>query len=124
MPKSRDRHKKTSAQSRKSGSPRYGKPRPLADLLARPAPALSSLARRAAQAEDWLRLVRGWVAVEQASHVTSAVERNGTLTIYVASAAWAARLRFEAGNLLVKARGHDARVEAVQVKVLPPARKG
>jgi hypothetical protein len=122
MPKSRDRNKKTGTQSVKSGSPRYGKPRALADLLARPASPLAALAQRAAAAEDWLRLVQGWVPGGVAPHVTSAVLRSQKLTVYVASAAWAARLRFETEMLLGKARETNAGIEAVHVKVLPPPR--
>lgn len=123
MPKTGDRHKKTGAQTGKSGSPRYGKPRPLADLLVRPASPLSALRERAAAAGDWLRLVQDWVPAGLGPHVTSAVGRGHQLTVYVASAAWAARLRFEAPALLGKARAHDPGIEAVQVKVLPPSRR-
>lgn len=122
MPKSPGRHKKTGAQTRKSGYPRYGKPRALADLLARPASPLAALRERAAAAEDWLQLVRAWVTPELAAHVTSVVERGPALTIYVSSAAWAARLRFEADALLERARGKNTALTALSVKILPPQR--
>ncbi|MBV6418134.1 MAG: hypothetical protein CMLOHMNK_02927 [Steroidobacteraceae bacterium] len=122
MPKTHGRHKKTGAQTRKSGSPRYGKPRALADLLARPASPLVSLQTRALAAGDWLRRVRGWVPGDLAPHVTSAVERDRALTVYVASAAWAARLRFETPSLLERAREASPDVTEVRVKVLPGAR--
>jgi|GEM_PF-3130274 len=122
MPKSRGRHKQTGAQSRKSGSPRYGKPGALADLLARPTSPLVTLRQRAEAAQEWLGLVRSWLPAGTASQVTSAVEREGTLAVYVALAAWAARLRFETETLLAKARERNARIATVQVKVLPPSR--
>ncbi|MFO1510874.1 MAG: DciA family protein [Steroidobacteraceae bacterium] len=124
MPKTRGRHKQTGAQSRNSGSPRYGKPGALADLLARPASPLATLRARARAAEDWLTLVRSWLPADTASRVTSAVEREGRLTVYVASATWAARLHFEVEALLTKVREQNGRIAAVQVKVLPPSRAG
>jgi len=124
MPKTRGRHKQTGAQSRNSGSPRYGKPGALADLLARPASPLATLRARARAAQDWLTLVRSWLPADTASHITSAVEREGRLTVYVASAAWAARLRFEVEALLTKARERSSRIATVQVKVLPPSGAG
>jgi len=122
MPNERNRHKKTGAQTGKSGSARYGKPRPLTDLLARPSSPLTTLQRRAQAAGDWLRFVQAAVAADLAPHVTSAVERGHILTIYVASAAWAARLQFTADDLLAQARGEDPSLHAVRVKVRPPAR--
>lgn len=120
MPKTRGRHKKTGAQTRKSGSPRYGKPRALTDLLARPTSPLATLQKRAEAAQDWLRLVKAWVPPELAPHVTSAVERDHMLTIYVASAAWAARLAFATHDILARARETASGVETVRVKILPP----
>ncbi len=122
MPKTRGRHKKTGAQTRKSGSPRYGKPRSLTDLLARPASPLATLQKRADAAQDWLRLVKACVPAELAPRVTSAVERGQVLTVYVASAAWAARLAFATEDILARARETAPGVEAVRVKILPPGR--
>jgi len=121
MPNERYRHKKTGAQTRKSGSARYGKPRSLTDLLARPSSPLTGLQRRARAAGEWLRFVQAAVPPHLAPHVTSAVERGHILTIYVASAAWAARLQFAADDLLERARGEDPGLQALRVKVTPPA---
>lgn len=122
MPKTRIGHKKTGAQTGKSGSARYGKPRSLTDLLARPASPLATLQQRAAAARDWLDLVRAWLPDPLAHEVTSATLRGAALTIYVASAAWAARLRFETEGLLAQAQGIEPGVTEVRVKILPPAR--
>lgn len=125
MPKSLYRHKKTGAQTGKSGKPRYGKPGALTDLLARPSSALlSGLQRNARAAHDWLRLVRTSLPPDLSPHVTSAAERGHVLTIYVASAAWAARLQFAAEEILTRARETDPALRAVRVKVLPPAPAG
>jgi hypothetical protein len=122
MPNERNRHKKTGAQTGKSGSARYGKPRSLTDLLARPSSPLTTLQRRARAAGDWLTFVQAVAPAHLAPHVTSAVERGHILTIYVASAAWAARLKFTAETLLAQARGEDPDLQAVRVKVMPQAR--
>ncbi|MGE0581829.1 MAG: DciA family protein [Steroidobacteraceae bacterium] len=83
---------------------------------------MAALAERAAAAGDWLQLVKGWVPAALAPHVTSAVERGQVLTVYVASAAWAARLRFETAALLGQAREKSGAIATVQVKVMPPTR--
>lgn len=122
MPNERNRHKKTGAQTGKSGSAGYGKPRSLTDLLARPSSPLTTLQRRAKAAGDWLVFVQAALPPSLAPHVTSAVERSHILTIYVASAAWAARLQFTAEDLLARARAEDPDLAGVRVKVMPPAR--
>jgi len=122
MPNDRSRYKKTGAQTRKSGKPRYGKPRALTDLLARPSSSvLSGLSRNAQAARDWLALVQASLPADLSPRVTSAVTRGPVLTIYVESAVWAARLQFAADEVLARARETDPALRTVRVKVLPAA---
>ncbi|MBV6423188.1 MAG: hypothetical protein NAOJABEB_00978 [Steroidobacteraceae bacterium] len=83
---------------------------------------MAALQQRAAAARGWLDLVRGWLPADLAREVTSAARRGAVLTVYVASAAWAARLRFELDGVLAQARGVEPGVTEVRVKILPPAR--
>ena len=53
------------------------------------------------------------------THVTGAVERDDALTVFVDSAAWAARLRYTLGDLAGALEGVSANIRQVRVKVLP-----
>ena len=73
-------------------------PRKLNDLLAeqhRPRNALESLVRRNAAREVWTDQLRAVVSPSIAPHCRVADMHGGRLTIHVAGAAWATRLRFE-----------------------------
>ena len=54
------------------------------------------------------------------THVTGVVEREGTLTVFAESAAWSARLRFAIVELEPQIREHNAHIEKLVVKVMPP----
>lgn len=62
---------------------------------ARPRNALERLVKGSAAREAWTEQVRAVVPRNLAAHCQVADMRGGRLTIHVASAAWATRLRFE-----------------------------
>ncbi|MFM7625235.1 MAG: hypothetical protein ACKO7G_01985 [Gammaproteobacteria bacterium] len=53
-----------------------------------------AIARQADRGAFWKAFLAGRLPVELASQVTQVVERDGVLSVYAASAAWSARLRF------------------------------
>lgn len=81
---------------------------------------LSSLAARIAARSTTLEHVCAALPAELAQAVVSAGLEEGTLTIAVASAAWAARLRYSADSLrspVGDALG--AQIDGVRIKVIP-----
>ena len=53
------------------------------------------------------------------SHVTGAVERENTLTVFADSAAWSARLRFVVVEFEAAIREQNPAIQKVVVKVMP-----
>ena len=80
------------------------------------------LRRGSAEADRALQAVRAALPEGLGEQVWGAAVRNGTLTVLVASAAWATRVRYHAPGLKddVGARLAVA-LQKVQVKVRPPA---
>ena len=99
--------------------------RSLDDLLAerhRPRNALEYLVKRNAAREIWTEQVRAVVSPAIAPHCRVAELRGGRLTIHVASAAWATRLRFELPQITVALRSLSdfAALEEIRLVTMPP----
>ncbi|MSQ68194.1 MAG: DUF721 domain-containing protein [Gammaproteobacteria bacterium] len=82
-------------------------------------PALSQLVERARELSEIDAVVRGWLPAAIGSKVQVALTRGDTLVLTAASAVWATRLRYEAPQLLERARGTLSlrHITRVQVKV-------
>jgi hypothetical protein len=82
----------------------------------------STLARVADQRqaqEDWRKWLKNRLPEDIDAHVTGAVERDTTLTVFADSAAWSARLRFAVAEIDTQIRERNAEIQKVLVKVLP-----
>ena len=82
----------------------------------------SPLARVAEQRqaqEDWRSWLKKILPADLDAHVTGAVEREKTLTVFAESAAWSARLRFAVAEIDTQIRERNAAIQKVSVKVMP-----
>jgi len=85
---------------------------------------LAMLITRTRQLRRWTGVFRNQVGADLAPHCYLGRVEEKTLTVYVDSAVWATRLRFEAPQLipvLQQANPIFSKLTAIQVKVLPPA---
>ncbi len=100
-------------------APRSSAPRAIGELLARKTPTLAQLGAQRAGQTFW----HGWLAAHLpdslATHLTGAVERDGALTLFVDSSAWAARLRYALRDLQPGIQAARAGIVSVAVRVLP-----
>ena len=89
------------------------------DLLTRAVPVLSQAADQSARQAFW----RPWLATrlppELPPQITGITERNGTLTVFAASPAWSARLRYALQELQPRIRETQSDIKEVTVRVLP-----
>jgi hypothetical protein len=94
----------------------------LSELLARGGKRLSLLKDRAAQRSEIVEQVRAALPARLAQSVVSAGLEEGRLTIGVAGAVWASRLRYSTEAIckrVAKSAGKD--VLGVRIRVVPPA---
>ena len=84
----------------------------------RPRNALEALVRRNALRQSWTAQLRAVVPSELAPHCQVADMTGKHLTIHVASAAWATRLRFEMPKVeaALRALGDFAAVEEIRIQ--------
>ena len=82
-------------------------------------PALSQLIERARELGEIDAVVRSWLPAPIGSKVRVALIRGDTLVLTAASAVWATRLRYEAPQLLERARSSLSlrHITRVQVKI-------
>lgn len=91
---------------------------PVSDLLAQGQGMLQRLREGAAEAERTLVALRRYLAPALAQQVSGAVARDGTLTVLVRSAAWGARLRYQAASFReALAQELGVTIERIVVKV-------
>jgi len=74
--------------------------------------------QRQAQA-DWRAWLKNRLSAQLDAHVTGAVEREGSLTVFAESAAWSARLRFAVAEIEPQIREENSAITKVIVKVMP-----
>jgi hypothetical protein len=94
----------------------------LSELLARGGKRLSLLTAKAAQRSKIVEQVRAALPARLAESVVSAGLEEGRLTIGVAGAVWASRLRYSTEAIrkrVAKSAGED--VSSVRIRVVPPA---
>ncbi len=107
---------------KRAGSTRLTKsatPRALGDLLARATPVLSQIRDQKTRQNYWQSWLTAQLPGELSAHLTGAVERDGALTVFADSAAWAARLRYALTELKADIERSERPVSTVAVRVLP-----
>lgn len=107
-----------------SETPRaYGKRAPfiVKDLLAKSGITSKGIAQFADQQDKWLKMLRARLEPALCERITGTGFDAGTLTVYVESAAWSARLRYALAEELPALREGDATLVAVSVRLRPRA---
>ena len=91
-------------------------------MLAKGHGLVERLRKGSAEADRALQAVRAALPEDLGERVWGAAIRDGTLTVLVASAAWATRVRYHAPGLKNDVGGQLGVVlQKVQIKVRPPA---
>lgn len=120
MPKPPPRNNPKSPRLAGNGLSRSGKPREISSLLSG-----SGLANRAQEfvrkQEDWGSFFAPRLEPALLAAIGHYVEKDGTLTIFVDSASWAARLRFALPDLWDAAREFRPSIARWAVKIQPVA---
>ncbi len=94
----------------------------LSELLARGGKRLSLLKDRAAERAQVVEQVRAALPARLAQSVVSAGLEGGRLTIGVAGAVWASRLRYSSDTIAKRvAKTSGKEVLKVRIRVVPPA---
>ncbi len=94
------------------------KPTSVSDLLERGQGLLGRLREGSAQADRTLQALRRVLPPELADKVWAAAARDGTLTVFVRSAAWGTRIRYLAPRFLAAlARDLGIEIGGIKVKV-------
>jgi predicted nucleic acid-binding Zn ribbon protein len=89
------------------------------DLLTRAVPVLSQAADQSARQAFWRPWLESHLPPELAPQITGITERDGTLTVFAASSAWSARLRYAMLELSGHIREAQPDITEVTVRVLP-----
>lgn len=94
-------------------------PRSVADLLARGPAVLSQISDQSSKQAFWQSWLSEHLPDPLATHVTGTVERDGALTFFAESAAWAARLRYALRELEPQIKATDESITTVIARVMP-----
>jgi hypothetical protein len=89
------------------------------ELLARRSPALTRVTAQASRQNFWSCWLATHLPPELRTRVSGITEREGTLVIFAASAAWSARLRYAVLELEREIRAVQPALTAIEVRVLP-----
>ena len=81
--------------------------------------ALSRVAQQRQAQADWRQWLKNRLSEDVDAHVTGAVERENTLTVFADSAVWSARLRFVVVEFESEIREQNPAIHNVIVKVMP-----
>jgi hypothetical protein len=96
------------------------KPTSVSDLLGKGHGLLERLRQGSAKADETLQAVRGVLPDGLGEHVWGATVRDRTLTVLVASAAWATRIRYHAPDLKDEAAARlGIEIDRVLVRARP-----
>ncbi len=82
-------------------------------------PSLTRVTDQAARADFWSGWLCRHLPTDLAARVSGVVEREDTLVIFAASAAWSARLRYALQELEPQIRAASPAVSAISVRVRP-----
>ncbi len=121
MPKPPARHNlpKVTPHRRPANGPK--RPMGIKDLLTRSAPLQQAIARQADRGTFWRSFFAARLAPDLAGQITQIVERDGALSVYAASAAWSARLRFALAEHWPAAQQAAPGLKRWSVRVQPAA---
>ena len=117
MPKRQSRNKNFRPHSE---TPRpYGQRAPfiVKDLLAKAGLTSKGIAKFADQQSRWTATLQATLEPALSQRITGTGFENGTLTVYVESAAWSARLRYALADSLPQLREADSTLKATSVRL-------
>jgi hypothetical protein len=89
------------------------------ELLARRTPSLTRVTAQAARQNFWNCWLSERLPADIRARVTGVSERDETLVIFAATAAWSARLRYAVLELEREIRAADPQLTNIEVRVLP-----
>ena len=121
MPKPPTRNNPPQGIPSRSPASRVKKPIGISDLLGRSGLLQQAIARQADRSAFWRQFLAERLAPELAAQVTQVVERDGSVTVYAANAAWSARLRFALAEHWPAAREASPGIKRWTVRVQPAA---
>ena len=121
MPKAPRRHNPKLRKSPENGSIRSSQPSKINDLLSKSLIGGAAVRAFEDRQQDWSGFFARHLAPEQLAAVSNFVERDGTLTILVRSAEWAARLRYALPAIWSAAQEFRPEIARWTVKVQPAA---
>jgi hypothetical protein len=121
MPKRPTRNKNFRPRSQTSRA--YGQRSPfiVKDLLAKAGITSKGIAQFADRQSRWQSMLTSMLDPELSRRITGTGFEGGTLTVYVESAAWSARLRYALAERLPQLRAADSTLTAVSVRLRPRA---
>ena len=119
MPKNKSRDKRGKPRVRTAAGLRPLRAHSVKELLARSAPGLTRVTVQAARAGFWSGWLCRHLPTEIGARISAVVERDGTLVIFAASAAWCARLRYAVQELEPQIRAAAPQLTAIAVRVQP-----
>jgi hypothetical protein len=80
---------------------------------------LARVANQRQAQEDWRNWLKNRLSAALDTHITGAVERDSTLTVFADSAAWSARLRFALAEIEAQIYERSAEIQKIVVRVMP-----
>ena len=119
MPKKMARNKRGRSAMRTAAGPGRTRTHSVKELLSHGAPALTRVTDQAARASFWSDWLCRHLPTDLAPTVSGVVEREGSLVIFAASAAWCARLRYALEELEPEIRADFPALTAISVRVRP-----
>jgi len=119
MPKKLGRHKRVRVPMRSRTSPAPQRTDSVKALLARATPALRRVTAQAARQSFWGEWLAAHLPAALNAQVSGVAERDGTLVVFAASAAWSARLRYALSELEGEVRAAAPELADIRVRVLP-----
>ena len=119
MPKNMSRNKRRRSPVRTAAGLRPPRVHSVKELLARTVPGLTRVTDEAARRGFWSGWLCRHLPTEIGMRICGVIERDGTLVIFAASAAWCARLRYAVQELEPQIRAAAPQLTAIAVRVQP-----
>src|SRR6267143_307760 len=119
MPKNMSRNKRRSRPMRTAADVKSTRIHSVKELLARSAAGLTRVTDQAARQGFWSSWLCRHLPTEIGAQISGVAERDGTLVIFAASAAWCARLRYAVQELEPQIRAAAPQLTAIAVRVQP-----
>ena len=119
MPKKMSRNKRGKPLVRTAAGLRPLRLYSVKELLTRTAPGMTRVTDQAARQGFWSSWLSSHLSTDIGPRVSGVVERDGTLVIFAASAAWCARLRYAVQELEPQIHAAAPQLTAIAVRVQP-----